>query len=113
MIGTYQWIVSYNGDINNNGVASVNGSEPVNVYDPATVQNLVRLGFHFQPTRIVLTFSAALDPASASNLANYQLVTMYPHNRGVSAPIPIKAAIYNPITRTVKLQPYTFITRIP
>ena len=108
VIGTYQWIVSYSGDVNNNGVTSVKGSEPVivNGYVPTTVQDLVRLGYHDQPTRIVLTFSAALDPASASDLANYQLVSMSPHHRGVSAPIPIKAAIYNPIAHTVKLRPY-------
>ena len=108
VIGTYQWIVSYHGDINNNGVTSVKGSEPVSVNDslPTTVQDLVRLGYHCRPTLLVLTFSAALDPATASDLANYRLVRMSPHHRGVSAPIPIKAAIYNPITHSVKLRPY-------
>ena len=104
VIGTYQWIVSYNGDINNNGVTSVKGSEPVNVdVESTTVQDLVRLGYHDQPTRIVVAFSAALDPATASDLANYQLVAVYSRHHGVSAPIPIKvAAVYNPITHTVK-----------
>ena len=59
VIGTYQWVVSYNGDINNNGVTSGKGSEPVNVngFVPTTVQDLVRLGYHDYPTRIVLTFT--------------------------------------------------------
>ena len=57
--GTYQWVVTYSGDANNNGVNSVKGSESVIVSHgvTTTVQSLVRLGYHYQPTRIVLTFS--------------------------------------------------------
>ena len=41
-----------------------------------TVTSVSRFGFHMHPTSVVLTFSAALDPARAEDVNNYQFVTM-------------------------------------
>jgi hypothetical protein len=68
-----------------------------------TVQNLQRFGFHAQPTTYVLTFSTALEPASAEDVANYRLNLVVGHRIGRA--IPIKAALYDPTTHTVTLQP--------
>ena len=68
-----------------------------------TVQNLQRFGFHAQPTTLVLTFSTALDPAPAQDVANYRLNAVIGHRIGHA--IRIKAAIYDPTTHAVTLQP--------
>ena len=59
----------------------------------------MRFGFHMQQTTLVLTFSTALDPTSAQNVNNYQLVT------STGASIPITSAVYDPATLTVTLTP--------
>ena len=68
-----------------------------------TVQNLQRFGFHAQPTKFVLTFSTALDPAAAQDVANYRLNAVIGHRIGRA--IRIKAAVYDPTTHAVTLQP--------
>ena len=45
-------------------------------FSAPTVTNLQRFGFHAQTTTLVLTFSAALDPASARAVSNYALVAL-------------------------------------
>ncbi len=75
---------------------------------PPTVTNLQRFGVHMQPTRIVLTFSEALKPATAQNLNNYRLVG--PGADGRIGPnhfqtIPLRSATYDPATFTVTLVP--------
>jgi uncharacterized repeat protein (TIGR01451 family) len=64
-----------------------------------TIVSLQRFGFHARPTRLVLSFNEALDPARAADLANYRLVNA----RG--AVIRIRSATYDPETRTVTLLP--------
>ena len=64
-----------------------------------TVVSLVRYGFHMQPTSLVLTFSTALDPASAQNVANYQIMT------SGGTLIPVSSAVYNASAMTVTLSP--------
>ncbi len=64
-----------------------------------TVVSLVRYGFHMQPTSLVLTFSTALDPASAQNVANYQIMS----SEGTL--IPVSSAVYNASAMTVTLSP--------
>ncbi len=59
----------------------------------------MRFGFHMQPTTLVLTFSSALDPTSAQNVNNYQILT----SSGTA--IPISSAVYDPTTLTVTLSP--------
>jgi parallel beta-helix repeat protein len=68
-----------------------------------TVQNLQRFGFHAQPTTFVLTFSTALDAATAMDLANYHLNKL--RGNTIGAAIPLSGAVYDPTTHTVTLQP--------
>lgn len=72
---------------------------------PVSVTGLVREGVHHQPTRIVVSFNGALDPATASNPANYQLSMFAPHRPGVLIPLSLKEVIYDPFTQTVTLFP--------
>jgi hypothetical protein len=53
------------------------------------------------PTTLVLTFSTALDPVRAQNLANYQLVMM----GRAGGTIAITSAVYNASTHSVTLSP--------
>ena len=71
--------------------------------EPPVVESLQRFGFHTQPTTFVLTFSTALEPAPAEDVANYRLNRVFGHRLGRA--IPIKAAIYDPTTDTVALHP--------
>ncbi len=70
---------------------------------PPVVESLQRFGVHAQPTTFVLTFSTALEPAPAEDVANYQLNPIFRHRLGRA--IQIKAATYDPIADTVTLQP--------
>jgi hypothetical protein len=74
---------------------------PAQVAAPV-VENLQRFGFHAQPTTFVLTFSTALAPAPAADVANYRLNPISGHRLGPA--IPIKRAIYDPTTETVTLE---------
>src|SRR5262249_51659541 len=78
----------------NNGqvLATATASVTVTYCPPVSVGSLLRLGIHHQPTRIGLTFSGALDPTTASNVANYRLELVYPVAGGVPSPIRLKAA---------------------
>ena len=64
-----------------------------------TVLRVHRLGFHARPTRIVLTFNEALDPARAADLANYRLTGPQ------GGAIPVRSATYDPALLTVTLRP--------
>ena len=75
---------------------------PAQVAAPV-VASLQRFGFHAQPTTFVLTFSTALAPASAEDVANYRLNSISGHQLGPA--IPIKNATYNPNAHTVTLHP--------
>ncbi len=66
---------------------------------PPKVMSLVRFGFHMQQTTLVLTVSSALDPTSANDVKNYQIVT----TGGLV--IPVRAAVYDAATLTVTLFP--------
>ena len=69
------------------------------VVAPPKVVSLVRFGFHMQQTTLVLTVSSALDPTSANDVKNYQIVT----TGGLV--IPVRAAVYDAATLTVTLFP--------
>ena len=69
------------------------------VVAPPKVVSLVRFGFHMQQTTLVLTFSSALDPTSANDVKNYQIVTT------AGLVIPVRAAVYDAATLTVTLFP--------
>ena len=67
---------------------------------PPTVTAGERLGFHWRPTTLVLTFSEALDPTTAENTANYVVVGPRGHV------IPVDYAVYDATTYTVTLHPH-------
>jgi hypothetical protein len=61
-----------------------------------------------QPTTLVLTFSTALDAASATDVSNYRITTLGGHGRGgtlVGHTTAIKKAVYDPSTFSVTLVP--------
>ncbi len=66
-----------------------------------TVLSVHRFGFHSHPTKFVLTFNHALDPARADDPASYQLVDMSNQIR----PIRFRSATYNPADQSVTLRP--------
>ncbi len=73
-----------------------------------SVMTIERFGVHMQPTAVVLTFSSALDATRATNVHNYQFVTM--GGRGkfgnlVGHVTRVRSAVYNPATLTVTLFP--------
>jgi hypothetical protein len=73
-----------------------------------TVTSVNRFGVHMQPTSIVLTFSAPLDPITAEDVNNYKIVTLGGPGRGgnlVGHVTPVRAAIYDPSSLTVTLYP--------
>ncbi len=75
---------------------------------PPTVVGLTRVGIRHQPAQLVLSFSAPLDPARATDLSNYTLIPVGPGGRSAAhpLPIPIRFAVYDPSTRTVTLTPF-------
>jgi len=75
--------------------------------NPLVVRRVQRMGVHWQPTRLVLTFNEPLDPIRATNLANYQLLNLRPLGRTAQQPrqIPILSAQYNAAKQAVILEP--------
>ena len=74
---------------------------PLTVGDGPTVIRLRRFGFHHMRTTLVLTFSAALDPAKAQDPANYTLIGPLPGH----SQIRIVSAVYNSSKHSVRLSP--------
>jgi virginiamycin B lyase len=75
---------------------------------PPAVVGFERLGIHRQPTRLVLAFSAPLDPARAQDPSNYILAAPGPDRifgTRDDRVIPIVAATYDPAADTVTLAP--------
>ena len=71
-----------------------------------TVVLLQRYGFHHQPTILVLTFSTPLDPTTAQDKSNYQIVALGSRGeagafRGYTSQV--TEAVYNSATMTVTL----------
>ncbi|MFO0953617.1 MAG: choice-of-anchor E domain-containing protein [Isosphaeraceae bacterium] len=79
-----------------------------------TITKVVRFGIHNQPTQLAVTFSQAVNPADATNVNNYKVLTQAPN--GTFGPpggqvITVKSAVYNTATRTVLLtmtQPFNY-----
>jgi virginiamycin B lyase len=83
-----------------NGLSQTTAVTPVGADGPI-VTLVQRFGFHAQPTSFVLTFDDLLDPATAQDLSNYQIVAL---GRSIHR-IGVKAAVYDATTRTVTLSP--------
>jgi hypothetical protein len=102
--GTYTILISLFTD--NVLVSTTSGQIAVTgVATPPTVTSVQRLGYHHQPTRIVVQFSQPLDPASAQNVANYNLVTLIHGGRRISSPFAFRSAVYDPTSNSVTLYP--------
>ena len=72
------------------------------------VMALKRLGFHSQPTFLVLTFSAALDAISASNVSNYRITAPGRDGRFGTRDdriIRVKSAALDPSGRVMVISP--------
>ena len=76
---------------------------------PITVVTLQRFGFHRHPTLLVLTFSAALDPATAQDVSNYRLERLGHDQRPVRT-YRIASATYDTRAQTVTLRFHKLLT---
>jgi Bacterial Ig-like domain len=88
-------------------VGAVTPPPPVDTVGP-TISNLLAPSLKTKGTPVVLTFSEALDVASAVNLANYLLVTAGRDKRFGTKDdkrVALRSATYNPTTHTVTLVP--------
>ena len=100
--GAHAITASYSGDANFLASTSAPLSQQVSANGP-TVTNLQRFGFHNQPTILVLTFSAPLDPTRAEIIANYTVTGPNAKN-AVTVFYAITSAAYNPASNTVTLR---------
>jgi hypothetical protein len=97
-VGAHTITASYGGDANYLTSSSTGLTQQVSAaaLNGPTVADVRRFGFHAQPTLLVLTFSAALDPTRAENVANYTVTSG--SNR-----FAVVAAVYNPTSHSVTL----------
>ncbi len=65
------------------------------------VLSVQRFGIHAQPTRLVLRFSAPLDPARAQDPSSYRIIG--PGGRAIA----VDSAVYDAAARSVTLHPHT------
>ena len=79
------------------GDATSSGSTAAIAADGPKVVGLSRYGFHASPSVLALVFDSALDPSSAENVANYQIVDAKGRR------IAVNRADYDPATLTVTL----------
>ncbi len=93
--GTYTFSAFFSGGRTFLGSAS----ELVVSTDGPMVRSVLRYGFHWQPTYLLINFNGPLDPTSAQNPSNYQI--MGPGGDRIT----VVSAIYDPATRTVTLVP--------
>jgi hypothetical protein len=95
--GTHMVAASYGGS---GGLdPSVSAVQAINVVLPPRVVAVQRYGFHAMPTRLVLFFSTALDPATAQDVGNYRILG--PNRRAIR----VVSAQYLPGVNAVVLSP--------
>ena len=105
--GSHSIEATYKGD---NTFASTSSSvqdETLSAAPPRVV-TVQRFGFHAQPTSLVLTFGAPLDPATAQNVADFKIVTLGGRGREGSRlghVTLVRDAVYDPATWSVTLHP--------
>jgi hypothetical protein len=87
-----------------NSTATVTGA----VLAPPQVIGVFRVGIHFQPTQLILSFNEDMNAATVQDLRNYFLVPIGPNGRigPHSVPIQVDSAVYHPGSRTVTLIPH-------
>ena len=91
------------------GTTASNASTVTIVVNPAAarVVGLTRLGFHAQPTLLVVRFDSPMDAATAGNLDNYALASPGRDGRFGTRDdrqIPLRSATYDPTTGSVTIQ---------
>jgi hypothetical protein len=109
-VGTHTITATYAGS--GGFVASASGSVPLvvaaeEVVAPRVV-SFARFGYHRQPTRLVVSYRGGVDPAAATDLANYRLIARGPDGRFGTADdrtVRVKQVVYDPATRSVILSP--------
>ena len=73
---------------------------------PPRILELLRFGYHAQPTSLVLDFTAALDATTAQDVRNYRIELLGSNGQPLKGrSIPIRAAYYNPSTFSITLEP--------
>ncbi len=95
------------------GLPRFSGSAPdMGAYEvqapPPKVVRLERFGDRSRTTQLVVSFSEALNPTTASNTANYRLVRLVKNGRGGFRPahaVPIRLISYNPTSHSVTITP--------
>jgi hypothetical protein len=99
--GAHAITASYGGDENYLSSTSAAVTEQVNASPAATpaptVLNVQRFGFHDQPSVLVLTFSAALDPSRAQDPGCFTVT-------GGGRTFAVTTAVYNPSAHSVTLR---------
>ena len=90
---------SFSAVFSGSGTVSASTSSLVVSTDGPLVTGLRRYGFHWQPTYLLINFNGPLDPTSAQNPSNYQVLGPGGHR------ITVVSAIYDPATQTVTLVP--------
>src|SRR5262249_11110208 len=64
----------YDGDPNFSSSQSNTVDVLVGTVDGPTVTRVARYGYHWHPTKLVVTFSAGLDPIRAQHRSNFRLI---------------------------------------
>ena len=90
---------SFSAVASSGGTFSASTTSLVVSTDGPRVTGLRRYGFHAQPTYLLLNFNGPLNPTSAQNPSNYQILGPGGHR------ITVVSAIYDPATQTVTLVP--------
>src|SRR5208337_3892636 len=90
---------SFSSVFSSGGTFSASRTSLVVSTDGPQVTGLRRYGFHAQPTYLLLNFNGPLNPTSAQNPSNYQVLGPGGHR------ITVVSAIYDPATQTVTLVP--------
>jgi ELWxxDGT repeat protein/autotransporter-associated beta strand protein len=86
----------------------VNGTLTIQNLTSPVVKSVERLGYHWQPTRLQVTFSEPLSRSSVQDIANYIVIAPGPDGRFGTRDdwsIPIRSARYDASTNTVTLSP--------
>ena len=99
-VGSHVITAIYSGDAS---FSAATVEEPVSLEVITTVgpqvTKVVRYGFHTQPTYLLVSFNGPLEPKSAQNPLNYQILGPGGHR------VKIASAIYDSATDTVTLVP--------
>ena len=89
----------FSAGFSSDGTSSSSGSALTVQTDGPQVTSVLRYGYHFQPTLLVISFNGPITAASAQDVSNYKIVGLDGHR------IKIKSAVYDAATNRVILKP--------